>query len=195
MKVLVTKPNLLFVPKEEKEFKKELENEMGNRKQVSNLGLGYIQGIKEIDENHKYSNPLSLNLFIYAHSGGVSFKLMSAVSKEAWYIGISRDCVQRTYFIDGDTITKSKSVIKRGVVGTLIAGPVGAVVGGISGIGGITKQEAYMVMETIEGKIIFKCKEGTKEIFEREFKKIFDDKVITSEEVKRQQEKEFLNNI
>ncbi|QUH21417.1 hypothetical protein [Alkaliphilus sp. B6464] len=195
MKVLTTKPNLVFIPKEEKDFKRDLEKEMGKGKQVPNLGLSYIQGIKAIDENRKNSNPASLEPFIYAHDGGVSFKLMSAISKEAWYIGISKDYVHKVYFIDGDVITKSKSVIKRGIAGTLIAGPVGTIIGGMSGIGEIAEQEAYMVMETDENKIFFKCRAGTKDIFEMKFKNIFGDKAITSEEIKRQQEQELLNNI
>lgn len=44
-------------------------------------------------------------------------------------------------FSENETVEKSKSVIKRGIAGALIAGPVGAVVGGMSGIGSKTKTQ------------------------------------------------------
>ncbi|MBU5440288.1 hypothetical protein KQI42_20035 [Tissierella sp. MSJ-40] len=195
MKVLTTKPNLLFVPKEEKEFEKKLKEDIGKKKQISNLGLNYLQGIETIDENSNNSNPLLLNIFIYGHDKGVSFKMMSSINKEAWFVGIYNDEVKKVYFVDGEEIVEKKSVIGRSISGALIAGPVGAIVGGISGLGENIKQEAFMVIETLETKVIFKCKPGTKLIFEKEFKQVFGDKLITSSEQKRQQEQEFLNSI
>lgn len=42
-------------------------------------------------------------------------------------------------FSEDEVVEKNKSVVKRGIAGALIAGPVGAIVGGMSGIG--TKTE------------------------------------------------------
>lgn len=44
-------------------------------------------------------------------------------------------------FSEKETVKKEKSVVKRGITGALIAGPVGAIVGGMSGIG--TKTEFH----------------------------------------------------
>lgn len=44
-------------------------------------------------------------------------------------------------FSEDEVVEKNKSVIKRGIAGALIAGPVGAIVGGMSGIGSKTKTQ------------------------------------------------------
>lgn len=193
MEYTSVKANIFFLSKEEKEFNKKVQETIGKKvKQISNVGLGYLQGMDFLDENGKYRNE---NLFIYQHEKGLVIKILNVVENLGYIFSLPEKEIEKITFLDGEEIIKKKSVIGRSIAGALIAGPVGAIVGGVSGIGEKTKQEAYMVIDTKENKIIFKCKDGTKLFFEQTFKKAFNEKVITSEDVKRQQEQEYLNNI
>lgn len=193
MEYTVVKSSLIFLSKEEKEFNKKSQETLGKKiKQISNLGLAYLQGIDSLDENGKYRNG---TLLIYEHENGVLFKTLNIIDNLACVFPLPKEKIKEISFLDGEEIIKKKSVIGRGIAGALIAGPVGAIVGGVSGIGEKKKQEAYMLIETEEDKILFSCKPGTKTIFEHTFKKIFKEKVITTQDLKRQQEEELLKKI
>ncbi len=179
MQITKIKPNLFFKCKEEKEFYKSAKNIIGKKiKQIPNIGLGYLQGIDILDQNGYVGND---NIFIFRHEKGTVFKILNIVQNTGYIFYITEKDVIRITFIDGEEVTQKKSVIGRSIAGALIAGPVGAVVGGLSGTGTNVKQGAYMVVETNEAKkIIFKLKPDTKLIFETKFKVIFKNKVITS---------------
>lgn len=193
MKILTVKSNLMFKSKEEKEFKKELKNEMGNPKSLR-FYIRYVQGIKEIDISEEIKDPLTLMVDLYKYEKGISFKI-EKTGIVSWILALSNDEVEKVYFVDGEEIIHQKNVVGRSAAGALIAGPIGAIVGGMSGLGEVKLQETFIVIKTEGCKLIFKCGIASKEKIEREFKKIFNDKVITTEEVKRQQEQEFLNSI
>ena len=49
-------------------------------------------------------------------------------------------------FTEKEIIEKDKSVVGRAVAGTLIAGPLGTIVGGISGVGSKKKKKNFRIM-------------------------------------------------
>lgn len=196
MEAIIREPSWK-VPQEVKEFKQKRLDELGKEIEAINsslVPLFYTKGIKLIDSHENFINDSLNYAYINKLERGISFNIVG--KKKFVSMGFLNDNeVENIYFVDGEEIVKQKSTIKRGIAGAIIAGPVGAVLGGLSGLGEIKQQEAYMAIKTDEAKIIFKCKAGTKEIFEKEFKKIFGSKVITTEDLKLQKEQELINNI
>lgn len=196
MELVISKPGWI-VPKEIKEFQKKRADFLGEEVQSisdSFSRLYYVQGIQEIQNNDKFIDGKLNNVFINKHDKGISFNIVGKKQHVCMVFLIDEE-IKEIYFVDGEEIVKQKNIIGRSAAGALVAGPVGAIIGGMTGLGEIKLQESYLIIKTENEKVIFKCEAGTKEIFEMKFKNIFGSKVITSEEIKRQQEQEFLNNI
>ena len=74
----------------------------------------------------------------------IVFKLVADKKKTA---KLSIDKINSVrIFTEKEIIEKDKSVVGRAVAGTLIAGPLGTIVGGISGVGSKKKKKNFRIM-------------------------------------------------
>lgn len=123
--------------------KKEIESVLGKRnkwlpKKLIN-SLTYISGFTEIDEDIKSSSSLMKDLNILVgleiYEKGVHINVMRSFRKKHFALAsqdIKGVAIERQEKIVEE---KSKSVVGRAVLGGVLLGPLGAVVGGMSGIG------------------------------------------------------------
>ncbi|GEM_PF-3997743 len=191
MEPIIVKGLGLIKSKEEKELIKQIEKNHGKKSQkLNSINFNYVKGINKIDEEINHISSTS----VYKYNNGILFKLLSSVDNKNAVFFISYDDVKNAYFADGEIIVKSKSVIKRGIAGAIIAGPVGSIVGAISGIGEVENQDNYLVVQTEGTKVIFKSKSNFVGL-ENHFKEVYRDKLMTINETKKKLEDEFLNNI
>ncbi|SNS22482.1 hypothetical protein SAMN05446037_1006103 [Anaerovirgula multivorans] len=188
----VVKPNLITQCKKEKEFNKRMQKTLGKRmKRMSSLTLSYSQclPITELSGN--------LRLLIHQHEKGFSFKIVSTSEKIGYVFALLEEEIVNVYFVDGEEIFEERSVIGRGIIGTLVAGPLGAIIGGLSGLSQAKAQDKYMIIKTNEYNIIFKFILFEKlqiGILQKDFKKALKEKIITKDS-KRQQELKFLDKL
>lgn len=77
-------------------------------------------------------------------NGNIVFK--SALTKNKT-VSLSIDKVTSARILtDKENVEKGKSVIGRAVVGSFVAGPIGTIIGGISGVGNKKKNKSYRTM-------------------------------------------------
>lgn len=99
--------------------------------------IGYLKGIPFIDEmielNHKGSMPKTF-VNLYMRPYGLVIKITMGYS---FFSGFEHSLLNWYIFESQQTVIekKSKSVVGRAVLGGLLLGPVGALVGGMSGLG------------------------------------------------------------
>lgn len=99
--------------------------------------LGYIHGIPFFDKWVSAPNSAGRKFFIHLsmRPNGMIMQIRSGFDN--YSVGISREDV--LYFVieaqQRIFDKKSKSVVGRAIAGVLIAGPLGAIIGGLSGIG------------------------------------------------------------
>lgn len=197
MESIIAKAGLIFVPREVKEFKKRRLSELGKEKEQISSALSqlfYIQGVEEIDKHEEFVQTSPPILFMYRWERGMALNIVGA-NGNTCFVTIPDQEIKQIYFIDGEEIKKQKNIIGRSIGGALIAGSVGAIIGGLSGLGEVTTMDTYIVVETNKGKVISMCQNSTKTVFEKKLKDIFKEKVVTSEDIKKRQEIEYLNNI
>ncbi len=116
-------------------------------------------------------------------------KLLGIVKKETILISKAKRVVielKREYTpAEYETIEKDKSVIGRAIVGGLLLGPVGAIVGGMSGIG--TKKETKVIQNANEDiyidiiaekqHFLFKVSKLNNDLAYKLYKKVQDEKM------------------
>ncbi|MGL5149060.1 MAG: hypothetical protein ACRC7N_00600 [Clostridium sp.] len=110
-------------------------NKDGNR----SINVAYVDGL--LDYNKGAAVEVSFNdEFLEIKSRVIKSK---PVVKLALNQIIAANCIT-----EKDVIEKSKSVTSRAVVGGVLLGPLGAIIGGITGVGNKTKSETkyYMVV-------------------------------------------------
>lgn len=77
-------------------------------------------------------------------NGNIVFK--SALSKNK-SVSLNIDKITSARILtEKEIIEKNKSVVGRAVVGTFIAGPIGSIVGGMSGVGNKKKNKSYRTL-------------------------------------------------
>lgn len=186
MKVKIFKQKIIGKSKEEKEFLKEI------KIKFSLSSIRYEQGNQIIDNEFPKISRKNISIYMGNNDNSYAFLFNHIdTSHDKIYIILNYNDVESVYFVDGETIKKKKSAIKRGIAGAVVAGPVGAVVGGLSGIG--EKEEIdgqYMIIKTNEEKLIFKDSVSFRR-YEEDLKKFFKEKLITKEDF----EQEFLNSL
>lgn len=130
---------------------KELKTILGKRwHTVQVIGkVAYMAGIPPFDEilhPGNFSNTNSI-INLLGYKDGFAVELVHKFKFHK--LPIPKDhCVSMTFESKEDIIeNQDKSVIGRAIVGGLLAGPVGAIIGGISGIG--TKEVKLKAAETV----------------------------------------------
>jgi hypothetical protein len=125
--------------------------------------LQYVSGIAAFDkalENSKINVPPVLN--VIERKNGFEFQLLKGF--KATKVGIDAADLNDIHIEDKEYVyeEKDKSVLGRALVGGLVLGPVGAIVGGMSGIG--SKKKLSSVPDhfiTFKGEndstIVFAC--------------------------------------
>lgn len=90
----------------------------------------YLGGISVFDENKLHGSPM---VFDKRPKG----LIIQSLLKSKYQVGISDECFKYFSIEHKDNIVgkKDKSVIGRALIGGVLLGPVGALVGGMSGIG------------------------------------------------------------
>lgn len=106
-----------------------------NPKQTVNM-FHYIAGIEGFDEKLSDTNTFKApNIADFqVYSDGLAIKMMNKFKLS--YAGIPNDKISRITLENSEQIyeRKEKSVIGRAIIGGLLFGPVGATVGGLSGL-------------------------------------------------------------
>lgn len=172
--------------------KKELEAYIGKAnfwlpKRTVNLGT-YLSGIESFDQYIDTSKVFSVpNISDFEiHEKGMSITMVKGVKRRK--IGVLFDNIVSINLEDKQQIMerKEKSVVGRAVVGGLLLGPVGALVGGMSGLkDGVKSAEMPDLILSIEisknnqtNKLLtfgirYKNKEESKMFFSKHFKSKF----------------------
>jgi len=142
----------------------------------------YVAGIEDLDDLIGAQNFLKvkpiINFEVYPEGLGLTimhnFKMHHA--------GIKNDQIKSIAFERGSVIaTENKSVIGRAIVGGLLLGPLGAVIGGLSGVGSNTLKDhdKLIIIVDIDGTeqaILFDVKKGRESGVIQFFKQHFRDK-------------------
>ncbi len=115
--------------------------------------LQYIQGYNELKENEKYS--------LMINKGNINFvSFTEGFNKDVGFPKIAIKNIKSTdIHMEIKQTEENKSVVGRAVVGGLILGPIGAVVGGISGLQKTLKEEKelyFIIKDKNDEDIVFK---------------------------------------
>ena len=92
-----------------------------------------------------------INLFgqeenVYASIEDDRIKFQSVLDKQKVASLMLDKITSARILTEKEIVEKDKSVVGRAVAGTLLAGPLGAIVGGISGVGSKKKKKNYRVL-------------------------------------------------
>ena len=118
----------------------ELPSDLDVGKHLSNwVGDAHINGRYENSGNPKDKIPTG-KIGLFLHKKGISFTLLFIQIATIHYSQIIS--VEEIY---GDGL-KDKSVIGRAVVGAVVLGPIGAIVGGLSGLGSKNVKNHYLII-------------------------------------------------
>lgn len=111
-------------------------NKDGNR----SVNLGFVDGI------NGYNKGTAVEVSINKESENLTIK-SRAIKKPEVHLGLDQ-ITGVNVISEKDVIEKSKSVTGRAVVGGVLLGPLGAIVGGMSGVGNKTKSNTkyYMII-------------------------------------------------
>lgn len=167
--------------------KEEVEESLGklglfNRLVISGK-LNYISGIQPFDVFHENTSTWGIPgiINIFKRPKGMEIGLFKSI--KSYSVGIKDSQVQRIDLESRDQIyeKQDKSVVGRALIGGLLLGPLGAVIGGMSGIGSkeVRKDMPDMILSiTIlndsneENIILFSAKHKEKDELDKFFSKI-----------------------
>ena len=134
----------------------------------------YIAGIEQIDEVVGVKNALTITPIVNfsIHPGGIAISILPKFKMH--YFALKSGHIQSIVLEKGDIIdTQSRSVVGRAIVGGLLLGPVGAIVGGVSGVKDkvIKENDTLLISFKEENEqeraLLFKIKKGkTQKVFE-----------------------------
>ena len=140
-------------------------------KRLRDIGT-YIAGIPEIDEkigSNGFLKTLPISNF-EKYPQGLGFKIMH--NFKFHLAGINNDELESITIEKGGIIdTKEKSVIGRAIIGGFLLGPVGAIIGGASGMNDtiLKENDNLIILFKNDGKeeaVLFQIKKGkTNEVF------------------------------
>lgn len=148
--------------------------------------VAYISGISPFDElldGKLFTEVVALINFAY-RPNGLQIEMMKGL--KYYPIGLKSDRILSINLEDKEQIyeKKDKSIIGRAIIGGLILGPVGAVIGGMTGVGDKTvKAEMPDMILTIryqlenkEQVILFSCKYKERKEIEKFLQQTYSDK-------------------
>lgn len=121
--------------------------------------MGFLSQIqmKFVDGTNAYKSGDIITIDIDEKSSEVIFK--GFMNKKAPVIHLPLNkLTYATLETEHDIVEKNKSVVGRAAVGTLLAGPLGAIIGGMSGVGTKKKKDKERVIFTIgytDGELLF----------------------------------------
>lgn len=155
---------------------------------ISLLCTQYVGGIEFFDsiivENSIFSKSIPTN--IHLRPVGIEVSIMHKF--KLYKIGIHYNDIVTAHIEDKESITenKEKSVIGRALIGGLLFGPVGAIVGGMTGMG--TKQVVVLEFDLlltltylekgVEKVAVFTCKHDKRSTLYKDARAVFGSKLI-----------------
>jgi hypothetical protein len=156
--------------------------------------MGYLGGIPEIDKliENKKIDPKIANVSLEIRPKGVEVYLMQGFNKTR--VGLYNEKLNFWTIEQQQEIVanKSKSVIGRALLGGVLLGPVGAIVGGLTGIGDKTVKVSDVdniisisySQDDKDAMILFSCSNKKVKVVYEYLKKNFGNKYKKPEEIK-----------
>lgn len=129
------------------------------------LGCSYLAGIDELDKII-YDRSLSSLPIVGFRKHPMGIILAVSYRFKNYSFALHDDEITRITFEPGKAFAeKEKSVVGRAIVGGLLFGPIGAMIGGASGIGSkiLKDQDSLLINAIIDGQemaILFKVEKG-----------------------------------
>lgn len=118
-----------------------------NKNVDRSVNLAFVDGLKEFNKGNAVEVSLT----------DLGLRIKSRINKEKLPVTINYgDITAANCVSEKEILEKSKSVIGRAVVGGVLLGPLGSIIGGMSGIGNKSKSETkyYMVLNTKDENVI-----------------------------------------